>query len=105
MVKLEGNTFLITGGASGLGAGCVRELVGAGANVVIVDVNTDKGQQLATELGSRTRFVTADITDEASVQAAIETTISEFGGLHGVINCAGIVDAQRTVTKDGPASL
>jgi NAD(P)-dependent dehydrogenase (short-subunit alcohol dehydrogenase family) len=104
-VKLEGNTFLITGGASGLGAGCVREFVGAGANVVIVDMNKDAGQQLASELGSRARFAATNVTDEASVQAAIHTAMTEFGNLRGAISCAGIIDAQRTVTKDGPASL
>jgi NAD(P)-dependent dehydrogenase (short-subunit alcohol dehydrogenase family) len=63
-MKIEGKTFIITGGASGLGEGTVRKFVQAGANVVIVDVNEQRGNEIVAELGKKTLFVKADITNE-----------------------------------------
>src|SRR5437762_3588294 len=100
-MQLQGQTFLITGGASGLGAACARRFVAGGARVVIADVNAAVGEQLAAELGAAARFARTDVTDEASVEAAV-ATLDRFQGL---INCAGIGLAQRTVGKEGPHSL
>jgi NAD(P)-dependent dehydrogenase (short-subunit alcohol dehydrogenase family) len=97
-------TFLITGGASGLGAACVRELTGAGANVVICDVN-EHGAAVAKEAGERARFQRTDVTKEEDVRGAIELALKEFGALHGAINCAGIATAERAVGRDGPQPL
>ena len=104
-MRITNNTFLITGGASGLGAACARRLVAAGANVIIADLSDSVGVQLAAELGDNARFVRTDVTDEASVRAAIQTAIDTFGALHGAINCAGILGASRVVGKDGPHDL
>jgi NAD(P)-dependent dehydrogenase (short-subunit alcohol dehydrogenase family) len=104
-MQLQGNTFLITGGGSGLGAACARTFAGAGANVVIADVNPQTGEQLAGELGARARFVQTDVTDEQSVAAAVSAANVAFGNLRGAINCAGICIAERVVGKSGPHPL
>src|SRR5881275_112433 len=96
---IAGNTFLVSGGGSGLGAACARLLAGAGANVVIADLNADAGQRLAAELGAHVRFARTDVTDEASVQAAVQSAVQAFGGLHGSIQCAGIGLAERLLGK------
>jgi NAD(P)-dependent dehydrogenase (short-subunit alcohol dehydrogenase family) len=104
-MQLSGSTFLITGGASGLGAATVRRLAQGGANVVICDLNDELGQRLAGELGPKARFVKTDVADEAAVQAAVGMAREAFGGLQGVINCAGIGTAMRVLAKDGPHNL
>src|SRR5207248_2590256 len=82
--------FFITGGASGLGAACAQRFAAAGAHVVLADVNVAAGEQLAALIGANARFVRTDVTDEASVQAAVDFVVNTFGGLQGAINCAGI---------------
>jgi NAD(P)-dependent dehydrogenase (short-subunit alcohol dehydrogenase family) len=104
-MQLSGNTFLVTGGGSGLGAACVREFAGAGANVIIADVNAETGQALAADIGDRARFAHTDVTDEQSVQQTVALARNAFGGLHGAINCAGIGIAERVLGKSGPHSL
>jgi len=101
-VQIEGATFLVTGGGSGLGAATARELTGAGARVVVADLNRDAGEAVARELGDRARFVQADVTDEASVAAALDAA---GDGLRGAINCAGLAWAERVVGRDGPHDL
>jgi NAD(P)-dependent dehydrogenase (short-subunit alcohol dehydrogenase family) len=103
-VQLSGKAFLVTGGSSGLGAACVREFVSAGARVVICDVS-DRGEELAKDLGQSVRFARTDVTDGSQVGAAIALAGSEFGGLHGAVNCAGIATAERAVGRDGPQPL
>jgi NAD(P)-dependent dehydrogenase (short-subunit alcohol dehydrogenase family) len=100
-----GLTFLITGGASGLGAACARRLVQAGASVVIADVSAAAGEALAKELGERAACVLTDVTSTDSAQAAVDAAIQHFGALHGVVNCAGILGAARIVGRDGPHDL
>ena len=104
-MQIHGKTFLITGGCSGLGAACVRMVAQDGGNVVIADLNKDKGEALAAELGARTRFVATDVTGESSVQHAVRTAEEVFGGLHGSIQCAGVAIAERVLGKSGPHSL
>jgi NAD(P)-dependent dehydrogenase (short-subunit alcohol dehydrogenase family) len=104
-MQIRGSTFLVTGGGSGLGAACVRRLVAAGGRVVICDVNVDAGQKLASEFADATRFVQTDVTDAAQAQRAIDVAIDEFGALHGLIQCAGILHAARIVGKQGPHDL
>ena len=94
-MHISGSTFLITGGASGLGAACARRFAAAGARVVIADRNTAGGSLVADEIGGR--FVATDVTDEASVRA----TISGIESLHVLINCAGIGLARRTLAREG----
>ncbi|HTU83495.1 MAG TPA: SDR family NAD(P)-dependent oxidoreductase [Candidatus Acidoferrales bacterium] len=103
-MQLGGRTFLITGGSSGLGAACVREFAAGGARVVVCDVS-ERGEALARELGNAVRFAKADVTDEAQVAAAIAVATDELGGLHGVVNCAGIATAERAIGREGPQPL
>lgn len=99
-MQQQGRIFLVTGGSSGLGAACVRRLIHAGANVVIADLNSELGESVAAELGHAVRFVKTDVTAESEVQAAVDTAVSHFGGLHGVINCAGVAIAARVLGRD-----
>ena len=105
-MRIRDNAFLVTGGGSGLGAACARQLVAAGGNVLVVDVREEAGPKD----GSRTRngqarFVCADVTDERQVQQALDTAVHAWGALRGVINCAGILGASRVVGKEGPHDL
>ncbi len=98
-MQLNVSTALVTGGASGLGEATVRMLASNGANVIIVDLNEERGQALAEELGASVRFIKANVTDEADVQAAVNLAVETFGGLHININCAGIAEARKTLGK------
>jgi NAD(P)-dependent dehydrogenase (short-subunit alcohol dehydrogenase family) len=100
-MQLQGKTFLITGGSSGLGMATLRRLVAGGANGIIADVNEEAGRALAAELGSAVRFVRTDVTDEASVQTAVSTAVDTFGGLHGAVNCAGVAIAAKLLSSRG----
>src|SRR5262249_41758481 len=102
---LQNKGVLITGGASGLGAACVRLFTQAGAKVVIADFNSETGTDLAKELGEAVRFVKANVVEEEDVQKAVQTAIDDFGGLHVAINCAGIGPPEKVLGKTGPASL
>jgi NAD(P)-dependent dehydrogenase (short-subunit alcohol dehydrogenase family) len=102
---LRDRAFLITGGASGLGAACARRFAAAGAHVMLVDLNAAAGEQLGTELGSAARFLQADVTSAETMQRAVDVATEAFGGLHGAINCAGIGLARRTLARDGPHPL
>ncbi len=102
-MELQNKVALITGGASGLGEACARRLAGQGMKVVLVDLNVEKGEALAAELGGR--FVRADVSSEVDVQAAVNVAREQFGGLHVAINCAGIVIGERVAGKNGPHAL
>jgi NAD(P)-dependent dehydrogenase (short-subunit alcohol dehydrogenase family) len=104
-MQIQQQTFLVSGGASGLGAACVRLLAGAGGNVVIADLNRAAGEALAAELGPRVRFVPTDVTDEAGVQNAVDTAVKAFGELRGVVACAGIGLAEVVHRKRGTHGL
>jgi len=104
-MELAGQTFLITGGASGLGAGTARRLAAAGANVLVADLNAAAGEALAKSLGHQAEFISTDVTSEPSAQAAIDAAIQRFGALHGLVNCAGILGAARIVSREGPHDL
>ena len=104
-MKIQGHTFLVTGGASGLGAATVRRLAQEQANVLIADVDEEAGEELAAGIGERARFARADVTDEESTQEALDAASEAFGGLHGLVNCAGIGSAEKVVGKRGVHSL
>jgi NAD(P)-dependent dehydrogenase (short-subunit alcohol dehydrogenase family) len=104
-VNIEGTVVLVTGGASGLGAATVRELLGAGGKVVILDRPQSDGAKLAEELGKSAAFEAADVTSDAEVEGAVKRTIERFGAVHVAVNCAGTGAAMRTVTKQGPMPL
>ena len=98
-MQLINATAIVTGGASGLGEATARMLVANGANVVILDLNDERGNALADELGTRARFHRTNVTDEADVQAAVNLTIETFGRLHINVNCAGVAEARKTIGK------
>ncbi|HEY2826987.1 MAG TPA: SDR family NAD(P)-dependent oxidoreductase [Pirellulales bacterium] len=99
-MQIKDSTFLVTGGASGLGEACARRLAAAEGRVVIADLNDDAGRALAKELGAAARFVRTDVTNSAEAQAAIDTARNEFGSLQGLVQCAGILGAARIVGKE-----
>jgi NAD(P)-dependent dehydrogenase (short-subunit alcohol dehydrogenase family) len=102
-MNLNGIGALVAGGASGLGEATARELAARGARVAIVDLNEQRGPELAEETGGL--FTAADVTDEERVGAAVEEAVDAFGGLRLAVSCAGIGWAERTVKKEGPAAL
>jgi NAD(P)-dependent dehydrogenase (short-subunit alcohol dehydrogenase family) len=104
-MQIEDSVFIVTGGASGLGAGTVRHLVRLGGKAVIADLNEIAGQALINELGGAVRFVRADVTSEADAKAAVATAVEHFGGVHGLVNCAGIATGEKVLGKEGPHSL
>jgi NAD(P)-dependent dehydrogenase (short-subunit alcohol dehydrogenase family) len=104
-MEVNGNTFLVSGGASGLGGATAQLLAESGANVVIADINKEKGESLARALGPNARFIETNVADEESVKSAVGAAVSAFGALRGAINCAGIGVAERTVGKERPHSL
>ena len=101
-MRIAGNVFIITGGASGLGAATARMIVDNGGKVVLADVQVEPGEKLAAELGGR--FVKCDVTSEADGKAVVDAATA-LGALHGLINCAGVAPAVKTVGKDGPHPL
>ncbi|MGZ5307900.1 MAG: SDR family NAD(P)-dependent oxidoreductase [Solirubrobacterales bacterium] len=104
-MKVEGASALVAGGASGLGAATSRRLYEAGASVVIADLNTEKGEALASELGERASFVEVNVIEEEPVKAAVDAAAEADGGLRISVCCAGIGWAQRTAGKQGPHDL
>ncbi len=98
----KGKVFIVTGGASGLGEGTARMLASHGATVVIADLQTDKGEALARELGGT--FVKCDVSQEADAQAVVAKAVS-LGKLMGLVNCAGIGPAMKTLGKEGAHPL
>ena len=102
-MKLEGKVALITGGASGLGLASAKELLARGASVVLVDLSSSDGEVVAKELGDKARFAPADVTVEQDVRAAVDLAAGDFGGLHIVVNCAGVGFPGRVLTRDGAA--
>ena len=106
MVDVSGSSVLVTGGAGGLGEATVRRLIGAGASVIIGDVSADRAGKLADELGPKAKYVHTDVTDEASVLAAIEEAERLAPFRFAVVAHGGWGIAEKVVQKDGsPATL
>jgi NAD(P)-dependent dehydrogenase (short-subunit alcohol dehydrogenase family) len=103
-MQIRNNVFIVTGGASGLGGATSQTLAGQGGKVVIADVQADRGEALARELGAGARFVKCDVSSEADGRAAVEAALT-LGPLRGLINCAGIAIGEKTVGKEGPHAL
>lgn len=104
-MEVKGSVAVISGGASGLGEATVRNFVEGGGQASILDVQEEKGQRLAAELGDDVIFCMTDVTDEQSVQNAIDKTMAAFGGIHIAVNCAGVGDAAKVLGKEGPMPM
>ncbi len=104
-MRVAEHTFVITGGASGLGAATARHLVAQGAGVVLLDINQQAVVAQAEQLGERALGIACDICDSQQVQDALDAATAHFGALHGLINCAGIVGGQRILGRKGPHDL
>jgi NAD(P)-dependent dehydrogenase (short-subunit alcohol dehydrogenase family) len=102
---IDGKSFIVTGGASGLGRAAAEAILGAGGRVVILDVNAGTGQAAEQALGRGARFAKADVSSEPDVKAAVELAVAAFGQLHGVVNAAGVAPAAKVLGKGGPHSL
>jgi len=98
-MDLTGTAAIISGGASGLGEATARALAAAGSTVVIADLNADRGEVVAAELGGK--FVQTDVADESSVAIAVDVAAAMPSPLRVIVNCAGIGWAERTVNRDG----
>ena len=104
-MRLQNQTVLVTGGASGLGVATAEMIVAAGGRAILADVNADLGKAAAARLGARAQFVKTDVTSEPEVQHAVSIAIKEFGTLTGVVNAAGIGPAARVVGRAGAMPL
>ena len=104
-MQIQNNVFIVTGGASGLGAGTARRLASQGGKVLIADLNEAAGVALAEEIGNGARFVRVDVCSESDVQNAVHVAVNEMGGLHGAINCAGIGTPEKVLGREGPIAL
>ena len=104
-MRLDGKTVLVTGGASGLGSATVDMIVGAGGRAIVFDLNESAGRAKEIRHGANAVFVKGDVTSEADVQRAVDVATKEFGGLHGLVNAAGVATAERVLPKEAVQPL
>ncbi|MCE5984168.1 MULTISPECIES: SDR family NAD(P)-dependent oxidoreductase [Pseudomonas] len=104
-MQIANKNFIVSGAASGLGAATAQMLIEAGAQVMLVDLNAEAVAAKAQALGSKAHFAVADISQESAAKAAVDAAVAAFGSLHGLINCAGIVGAEKVLGKNGPHGL
>jgi len=102
-MQIGGNAFIVTGGASGLGEATARMLAANGGRVVIADLNDARGEQVAGDIGGR--YAHCDVSSESDAAGAVDDATSAFGDLRGLVNCAGIGTAEKTLGRNGPHSL
>jgi NAD(P)-dependent dehydrogenase (short-subunit alcohol dehydrogenase family) len=103
-MQIKDHVFLVTGGGSGLGAATAKMIVANGGKAVLADVN-EAGTAVAQAMGPSARFVKCDVSDEASMQGAVDACVSAFGAIHGLVNCAGVAPGERVVGRNGPHAL
>ena len=104
-MKIDGSTFLVTGGASGLGRATVERLLAHGGRVAILDLERSAGAQIAGELGPHVLFAPCDVTSADNVAAAMDAAAGRFGPIRGLVNCAGVAIAEKTHGKRGAHDL
>lgn len=104
-MKIQDSVFIVTGGASGLGAATAKMIVNGGGKVVLADLNQSTGDAAQAELGASSCFIQTDITNEESAKACINMALNMYDGLHGLVNCAGIATGERVVGRDRPHQL
>lgn len=102
-MQIKDHAFLVTGGGSGLGAATARLLAQNGGKVMLADVAD--GSATAQSIGAAAKYVKCDVTDETSMQAAVEACVAAFGAIHGLVNCAGVAPGERVVGRNGPHAL
>ena len=103
-MQIKDNVFVVTGGASGLGAATARMIVAAGGKVVLADVNQEAGAAMEVELGANARFVKTDVSNDESARQAFAVATG-MGVLRGLVNCAGVAPAEKVVGRDGAHKL
>jgi len=101
-VDLSTARAVVSGGASGLGYATAKRVVDAGGYAVLLDVNSDQGETSAASLGTRVKFIQTDVSNEATVRAAMKAANEFMGGITLAVNCAGIATAGRTLGREGP---
>ena len=104
-MEVNGSVAIVTGGASGLGEACVRTFAQSGCKVLILDLATERGEQIASELGDQGLFVKTNVAEEGDVKAAVEEAAKKFGTIHIAVNCAGIGIPAKVLGKEGPMSM
>ena len=104
-MKIAGSTIVVTGGASGLGRVTAERIVGSGGQAVLLDLPRSAGAEVAAGMGSRVLFTPCDVTSADEVTAALEAATLRFGTIHGLVNCAGVAIAEKTVSKRGSHDL
>ena len=104
-MEVKDCTAIVTGGASGLGEACVRELAKRQSRVVIFDFDQKRGEKIASELGDAVIFCKTDVTDGSAVQGSIDKAMEVFGAIHVAINCAGVGTPAKVIGKEGPISM
>ena len=100
-MRIEGSVALVTGGVSGLGFGAASRFVALGGRVVMMDINEERGKAAQEELGEPARFIRCDVSVPDEVMAAVEGAVETFGGIHILVNGAGVAPAQRVLSRDG----
>jgi 3-hydroxyacyl-CoA dehydrogenase/3-hydroxy-2-methylbutyryl-CoA dehydrogenase len=104
-MQVSGKTAVITGGASGLGEAAARHLYSLGANIVIADLNDERGQQLKSELGHKAIYVKTDVSSSEASRALGQAAVDKFGAVHILVNSAGIGTIARIIGKKGPMDV
>lgn len=104
-MEIKNSVAVVTGGASGLGEACVRNLVEQGGKAAIFDLDEERGEKIASEIGSAAIFCNTNVVDDGSLQAAIDKTIEAFGAIHFAINCAGVGTPMKVLGKEGPVKM
>ncbi|MGX1127477.1 SDR family NAD(P)-dependent oxidoreductase [Pseudomonas sp. HLS-6 TE3448] len=104
-MHIANKNFIVSGAASGLGAATAEMLIEAGAQVMLVDLNAEAVAAKAQALGPKARYAVADISQEAAAKAAVDAAVEAFGSIHGLVNCAGVVGAEKILGKQGPHGL
>jgi len=104
-MHIKDKVFIVTGAGSGLGAGTTRELIDQGARVVMADINDADANHLAESLGPQATYIKTDVTSPDDAAAVVNFATKTFGGLNGLINCAGVAISERVVGRDGPHRL
>jgi NAD(P)-dependent dehydrogenase (short-subunit alcohol dehydrogenase family) len=104
-MKIAGSTIVVTGGASGLGRATAERVHAEGGHAVLLDLPRSPGAEVAAAMGPRALFTPCDVTSADEVTAALDAAVARFGAIHGLVNCAGVAIAEKTLSKRGPADL